>query len=95
MSLQLREQASLQTKTQASSHAYPTLARLVRSSKDVEVVDTTFQKLLSARNSSILAHGVDPVGQKTAEKFLQYIDTLVAVPKELRSGARHAGLLAL
>ena len=31
----------------------------------------------------------------TAEKFLPYLDTLVTVPEELRSGARHAELLAL
>src|SRR5215208_3425612 len=65
------------------------------SGKDPEEDDAAFQKLLSARNSSILAHGVDPIGQKTAEKFLQYLDTLVTVPEELRSGARHAELLAL
>lgn len=65
------------------------------SGKDPEEDDAAFQKLLSARNSSILAHGVDPIGRKTAEKFLQYLDTLVTVPEELRSGARHAELLAL
>jgi len=65
------------------------------SGKDPEEDDAAFQKLLSARNSSILAHGVDPIGQKTAEKFLQYLDTLVTVPEDLRSGARHAELLAL
>jgi len=65
------------------------------SGKDPEEDDAAFQKLLSARNSSILAPGVDPIGQRTAEKFLQYLDTLVTVPEELRSGARHAELLAL
>jgi CRISPR-associated protein (TIGR02710 family) len=65
------------------------------SGKDPEEDDATFQKLLSARNSSILAHGVDPIGQRTAEKFLQYLDTLVTVPEDLRSGARHAEILAL
>jgi hypothetical protein len=65
------------------------------SGKDPEEDDAAFQKLLSARNSSILAHGVDPIGRRTAEKFLQYLDTLVTVPEELRSGARHAELLAL
>src|SRR5215211_8811197 len=65
------------------------------SGKDPEEDDAAFQKLLSGRNSSILAHGVDPIGQKTAEKFLQYLDTLVTVPEELRSGARHAEILAL
>jgi hypothetical protein len=65
------------------------------SGKDPEEDDAAFQKLLSARNSSILAHGVDPIGQKSAEKFLQYLDTLVTVPEELRSGARHAELLTL
>jgi hypothetical protein len=65
------------------------------SGKDLEEDDAAFQKLLSARNSSILAHGVDSIGRRTAEKFLQYLDTLVTVPEELRSGARHAELLAL
>jgi CRISPR-associated protein (TIGR02710 family) len=65
------------------------------SGKDPEEDDAAFQKLLSARNSSILAHGVDPIGQHTAEKFLQYLDTLVTVPEELRSGAKHAELLGL
>jgi CRISPR-associated protein (TIGR02710 family) len=65
------------------------------SGKDPEEDDAAFQKLLSARNSSILAHGVDPIGQRTAEKFLQYLDTLVTVPEDLRSGARHAEILAL
>jgi len=32
------------------------------SGKDPEEEDTAFQNLLTARNSSILAHGVDPVG---------------------------------
>jgi hypothetical protein len=41
------------------------------SGKDPEEEDAAFQKLLSARNSSILAHGVDPIGQRTAEKFPQ------------------------
>lgn len=65
------------------------------SGKVPEDDDATFQSLLSARNSSILAHGVDPISQRTAEKFLQYIDTLVTVPEDLRSGAKHAELLAL
>ena len=57
--------------------------------------DAVFQKLLSARNTSILAHGMNPIGQGTAEKFLSYLDTLVNVPEGLRAGARHADLLAL
>jgi CRISPR-associated protein (TIGR02710 family) len=57
--------------------------------------DAALQKLLSARNSSILAHGTDPIGNKAAEKFLKYLDTLVTVSEDLRSGARHAELLAL
>jgi hypothetical protein len=65
------------------------------SGKDPEEGDAAFQKLLSARNSSILAHGVDPIGKRTAGKFLQHLDTLVTVPEELRSGARHAELSAM
>jgi len=65
------------------------------SGKDPEEEDATFRGLLSARNSSILAHGLNPISQRTAEKFLEYLDTLVTVPEDLRSGARHADLLAL
>src|SRR5215207_7764631 len=43
--------------------------------------DAAFQNLLTARNSSILAHGVDPIGQRTAEKFLQYLD--LDTPQEI------------
>lgn len=57
--------------------------------------DAVLQKLLSARNSSILAHGMDPISQRTAEKFLKCLDTLVVVPEDLRVGAEHASLLAL
>lgn len=57
--------------------------------------DAVLQKLVSARNASILAHGMDPVGQRTAEHFLEYLDTLVVVPDDLRAGAEHANLLAL
>ncbi|HEX2742501.1 MAG TPA: TIGR02710 family CRISPR-associated CARF protein [Rubrobacter sp.] len=67
----------------------------ILSGKDPEEEDTAFQNLLTARNSSILAHGVDPIGQGTAKRFLMYLDTLVTVPEDLRSGARHADLLAL
>lgn len=65
------------------------------SGKDPEEEDAAFQKLLYARNSSILAHGVDPIGGRTVEKFLQYIDSLVTVPEDLRSGAKHVELLRL
>jgi hypothetical protein len=61
------------------------------SGKDPEENDEAFKKLLMTRYSSILAHGVDPI----AQSFLQYLDTLVIVPEELRSGARYAELLAL
>lgn len=36
------------------------------------------------------AHGIEPVGNKAAEKLLKYLDTLVSVPEDLRSGAMHA-----
>lgn len=57
--------------------------------------DAVLQNLVSARNASILAHGMDPVSQRTAEHFLKYLDTLVVVPDDLRAGAEHASLLAL
>ena len=57
--------------------------------------DIVLQGLVSARNTSILAHGMDPISQRTAEKFLKYLDTLVVVREDLRAGAEHASLLAL
>ncbi len=57
--------------------------------------DAVIQKLISARNNSILAHGMGPIGQRTAENFLGYLDTLVVVPEPLRAGAKHAHLLGL
>ncbi len=49
------------------------------SGKDLDD-DAAFQKLLSARDSSILAHGTNLIGNRAAEKFLKYLDTLVTVP---------------
>ena len=59
------------------------------------VDDAEFQGLLSARNSSILAHGMIPIRPQTAEKFLKYLDALVVVPENLRVGAKHADLVVL
>jgi hypothetical protein len=59
------------------------------------VDDAEFQGLLSARNSSILAHGIIPIRPQTAEKFLKYVDALVVMPENLQVGAKHADLVVL
>ena len=59
------------------------------------VDDAEFQGLLSARNSSILAHGMIPIRPQTAENFLKYLYALVVAPENLRVGAKHADLLVL
>jgi CRISPR-associated protein (TIGR02710 family) len=50
--------------------------------------------LLQQRNRSILAHGLEPIGEKTARRLLEYVDGIVESP-EARAGARHATLRGL
>lgn len=69
-----------------------TLERLLEGEKPEE--DAVFRNLLQQRNRSILAHGLEPVGRKTALQFLQYVDEMIGAP-EVRFGAEHATLREL
>jgi hypothetical protein len=42
--------------------------------------------LLQKRNSCILAHGLMSVGERSAKKFLEYVDAVVARPEVRASG---------
>ncbi len=56
--------------------------------------DNAFRDLLQKRNNSILAHGLEPIGENSAVGFLEYVDTVVNRP-EITSAARHAWLREL
>ena len=50
--------------------------------------------LLRQRNHSILAHGLNPIGEKSARRFLEYVDGLIEV-SDVRAGAEHLTLRGL
>jgi CRISPR-associated protein (TIGR02710 family) len=56
--------------------------------------DGELRNLLQQRNRSILAHGLEPIGEKVATRFLEYVDAVVDAP-EVRAGAEHARLRGL
>jgi CRISPR-associated protein (TIGR02710 family) len=56
--------------------------------------DNVFRDLLQKRNNSILAHGLKPVGEGSARKFLEYVDAVVDRP-EIRASAGHPRLREL
>ena len=56
--------------------------------------DAVLRDLLQKRNRSILAHGLEPIDEKSALRFLEYVDALVEAP-EARAGAEHARLRRL
>jgi hypothetical protein len=56
--------------------------------------EAMLKDLLQKRNRSILAHGLEPIDEKSALRFLEYVDTLVEAP-EARVGAEHARLRGL
>lgn len=56
--------------------------------------DNAFRDLLQKRNNSILAHGLEPIGENSARRFLQYVDAMVNRPK-ITASARHARLREL
>jgi CRISPR-associated protein (TIGR02710 family) len=56
--------------------------------------DKVLRDLLQKRNSSILAHGLQPIGEASARRFLEYVDAMVAQP-EIRVAAEHARLREL
>jgi CRISPR-associated protein (TIGR02710 family) len=50
--------------------------------------DALLRDLLQKRNHSILAHGLEPIGENPARRFLEYVDEMVEAP-EARVGAEH------
>ena len=56
--------------------------------------DNVLRDLLQKRNSSILAHGLEPIGKSSAIRFLEYVDTMVD-EFETRTAAGHVRLREL
>ena len=56
--------------------------------------EPVLRDLLRQRNHSILAHGLDPIGEKSARRFLAFVDGLVGEPA-VRAGAEHVRLRGL
>jgi len=56
--------------------------------------DAVLRDLLQRRNRSILAHGLDPIGERAARRFLEYVDAMIDEP-EARQLAEHATLRGL
>ena len=56
--------------------------------------NNVFRDLLQKRNNSILAHGLKPIGEGSARKFLEYGDAVVNQP-EIRTSAEHSRLREL
>ncbi len=73
-----------------------TRARALDRVLDGEVTedDNLFRDLLQKRNNSILAHGLEPIGEGPARKFLEYVDHMVDRP-QVRSSAEHVRLREL
>ncbi len=63
-------------------------------SGDVPEDDAVLRDLLQKRNHSILAHGLEPIGEKPALRFLEYVDAMVG-GEGVRAGAEHARLRGL
>jgi CRISPR-associated protein (TIGR02710 family) len=66
-----------------------TLDRIL--SGDVMENDSVLRNLLRERNSSILAHGLRPITNSSAAKFLDYVDAMSEEP-ETKLMAKHAKL---
>ena len=60
-------------------------------SAEVAEDDNVFRDLLQKRNNSILAHGLNPVGEGPARKFLEHVDAMVDRPG-VRASAGHSRL---
>ena len=56
--------------------------------------EPVLRDLLRQRNHSILAHGLNPIGEKSARRFLEHVDGLVEA-SEARAGAEHLTLRGL
>ena len=50
--------------------------------------DAVFRDLLQQRNHSILAHGFEPIGRKSAVRFLEYVDGTVDTPQAGRGAGQ-------
>ncbi len=73
-------------------HRARTLDRILSAEESTE--DPALRNLLRQRNHSILAHGFEPVGEKAARGFLDYVDAMVREP-EARVLAEHVRLREL
>ena len=69
-----------------------TLDRIL--SGEVAEDSNVFRDMLQKRNNSILAHGLRPVGDDSAIKFLEYVDATID-SSEIRISAGHARLRGL
>lgn len=56
--------------------------------------DNVLRDLLQKRNNSILAHGLDPIEESSAKRFLDYVDEMVKRP-DIKDLAGHARLREL
>jgi hypothetical protein len=56
--------------------------------------EAVLKDLLQKRNHSILAHGLQPIEEKSTVRFLEYVDALVEAP-EAGVGAEHARVRGL
>jgi CRISPR-associated protein (TIGR02710 family) len=63
-------------------------------SADLPEDDNVLRDLLRQRNSSILAHGLQPIGEASARRFLEYVDGMIDEP-EVRRLADHTRLREL
>ncbi len=69
-----------------------TLDLILREESDEE--EPVLRDLLRQRNHSILAHGLNPIGEKSARRFLEYVDGLIGA-SDTRAGAEHLTLRGL
>jgi hypothetical protein len=63
-------------------------------SEDLVDDDNVLRDLLRQRNSSILAHGLEPISETSARRFLEYVDAMVD-QLEIRVAAEHARIREL
>jgi CRISPR-associated protein (TIGR02710 family) len=61
---------------------------------EVHEDDNVLRDLLQKRNNSILAHGLEPIGEASAHRFLKYVDAMVGEPM-IGTMAQHANLKEL
>ena len=62
--------------------------------EDVGEDDNVLRDLMQKRNNSILAHGLEPMGERSAVRFLEYVDAMVG-EAEIQARAEHARLREL